>query len=154
MTALRAAGNWRRSPASGAAGKMEDRAGRLQQEALKRKERLRALRERQLQNQDQDEGEPVNKQLREDEDEEEVKHRELKLRNYVPEDKELKERQVPNAKPASVEDKVKDQLEAGKPEPVIEEVGPEKGCGKETGKIGEEDAESDSRTNPGETKRQ
>uniref|UniRef100_A0A3Q4AE52 Uncharacterized protein n=1 Tax=Mola mola TaxID=94237 RepID=A0A3Q4AE52_MOLML len=47
---------------------------------------------------------------------------ELKLRNYTPEDKELKQRQVPNTKPASVEDKVKDQLEAANPEPIIEEV--------------------------------
>uniref|UniRef100_A0A672LJ51 Coiled-coil domain-containing protein 12-like n=1 Tax=Sinocyclocheilus grahami TaxID=75366 RepID=A0A672LJ51_SINGR len=47
---------------------------------------------------------------------------ELKLRNYMPEDEELKERRVPKAKPASVEDKVKDQLEAANPEPVIEEV--------------------------------
>ncbi|XP_041046411.1 coiled-coil domain-containing protein 12 [Carcharodon carcharias] len=103
---------------------MADGAGKLQEEALRRKERLRVLRERQLQNRNQDEGEPENKQLREDEDkdDEEVKHRELKLRNYAPEDKELKERQVPKAKPASVEDKVKDQLEAGKPEPIIEEV--------------------------------
>uniref|UniRef100_A0A1A7XDC0 Coiled-coil domain containing 12 n=1 Tax=Iconisemion striatum TaxID=60296 RepID=A0A1A7XDC0_9TELE len=49
-------------------------------------------------------------------------HRELKLRNYTPEDQELKERQVPKVKPASVEDKVKDQLEAANPEPIIEEV--------------------------------
>lgn len=92
-------------------------------------------------------------------------HRELKLRNYAPEDEDLKERQVPKAKPASgkkfsvignlwktfknplwgqccltdcsfdscwlynvkyllfaVEDKVKDQLEAANPEPIIEEV--------------------------------
>nr|XP_025043863.1 coiled-coil domain-containing protein 12 [Pelodiscus sinensis] len=48
--------------------------------------------------------------------------RELKLRNYVPEDEELKKRKVPQAKPASVEDKVKDQLQAAKPEPIIEEV--------------------------------
>ncbi|KAH0627673.1 hypothetical protein JD844_003760 [Phrynosoma platyrhinos] len=48
--------------------------------------------------------------------------RELKLRNYTPEDEELKGRTVPQAKPASVEDKVKDQLEAAKPEPIIEEV--------------------------------
>ncbi|XP_009979166.1 PREDICTED: coiled-coil domain-containing protein 12, partial [Tauraco erythrolophus] len=47
---------------------------------------------------------------------------ELKLRNYEPEDEELKKRKVPQAKPASVEDKVKDQLEAAKPEPIIEEV--------------------------------
>ncbi|XP_072905327.1 coiled-coil domain-containing protein 12 [Hemitrygon akajei] len=101
---------------------MAEEAGRLQEQALKRRERLRALRERQLQNRDKDEKEPANKQFKEDDDEEEVKHRELKLRNYVPEDKELKERLVPNVKPVSVEDKVKDQLEAGKPEPVIEEV--------------------------------
>ncbi|XP_010281762.1 PREDICTED: coiled-coil domain-containing protein 12, partial [Phaethon lepturus] len=48
--------------------------------------------------------------------------RELKLRNYEPEDEELKKRKVPQAKPASVEDKVKDQLEAAKPEPIIDEV--------------------------------
>ncbi|NXG74228.1 CCD12 protein, partial [Baryphthengus martii] len=48
--------------------------------------------------------------------------RELKLRNYEPEDEELKKRKVPKAKPASVEDKVKDQLEAAKPEPIIDEV--------------------------------
>ncbi|CAL8361599.1 unnamed protein product [Arctogadus glacialis] len=48
--------------------------------------------------------------------------REIKLRNYTPEDEELKDRQVPKAKPASVEDKVKEQLEAANPEPIIEEV--------------------------------
>ncbi|MGH0164227.1 UNVERIFIED_CONTAM: hypothetical protein FKN15_055185 [Acipenser sinensis] len=48
--------------------------------------------------------------------------RELKLRNYTPEDEELRERQVPKAKPASVEEKVRDQLDAANPEPVIEEV--------------------------------
>ena len=81
------------------------------------------------------------------------------MRNYTPEDEELKDRQVPKAKPASgehlppledantctadrpdgvvsrdfwcsfvnffcfsVEDKVKEQLEAANPEPIIEEV--------------------------------
>ncbi|XP_026699208.1 coiled-coil domain-containing protein 12 isoform X1 [Athene cunicularia] len=63
-----------------------------------------------------------NKQLGEDDEEETVKHKELKLRNYEPEDEELKKRKVPQAKPASVEDKVKDQLEAAKPEPIIDEV--------------------------------
>ncbi|NWX93204.1 CCD12 protein, partial [Nothoprocta ornata] len=48
--------------------------------------------------------------------------RELRLRNYEPEDEELKKRKVPQAKPASVEDKVKEQLEAAKPEPIIDEV--------------------------------
>uniref|UniRef100_A0A9L0SGY8 Coiled-coil domain containing 12 n=1 Tax=Equus caballus TaxID=9796 RepID=A0A9L0SGY8_HORSE len=47
---------------------------------------------------------------------------ELRLRNYVPEDEDLKRRRVPPAKPVAVEEKVKEQLEAAKPEPVIEEV--------------------------------
>ncbi|XP_043921941.1 coiled-coil domain-containing protein 12 isoform X2 [Protopterus annectens] len=69
---------------------------------------------------DQDEGEPENKSPVEDKTEE--KHGEIKLRNYAPEDPVLRERQLPKANPASIEDKVKDQLEAAKPGPVIEEV--------------------------------
>ncbi|XP_042331454.1 coiled-coil domain-containing protein 12 isoform X2 [Sceloporus undulatus] len=70
-----------------------------------------------------DEAAPEAKQFRSDNEEEETpKYKELKLRNYTPEDEELKGRTVPQAKPASVEDKVKDQLEAAKPEPIIEEV--------------------------------
>ncbi|XP_046895607.1 coiled-coil domain-containing protein 12 [Hypomesus transpacificus] len=108
------------------ASKMERSVGSLQEQALKRKERLKALRGRQLQgrDQEQEDGEPERKRALEEEAEAEAeeRHRELKLRNYTPADEELKERQVPKAKPASVEDKVKDQLEAANPEPVIEEV--------------------------------
>ncbi|XP_074996983.1 coiled-coil domain-containing protein 12 [Calonectris borealis] len=124
--------------------------GRLEEEARRRRERLRALRQRTLQesesqknptvscyletigkssekvvgaaSKNKDSGEHENKQFREDDEEETVKHKELKLRNYEPEDEELKKRKVPQAKPASVEDKVKDQLEAAKPEPIIDEV--------------------------------
>ncbi|XP_036452435.1 coiled-coil domain-containing protein 12 [Colossoma macropomum] len=99
---------------------MERAAGSLQEQALKRKERLKALKERQLQGREPADGEPESKRALEEAEAE--KHRDLKLRNYTPEDEELKERQVPKAKPASVEDKVKDQLEAANPEPVIEEV--------------------------------
>ncbi|XP_064130730.1 coiled-coil domain-containing protein 12 isoform X2 [Loxodonta africana] len=70
---------------------------------------------------DKEDGEPKTKQLREEEEEGE-KHRELRLRNYVPEDEDLKKRRVPQAKPVAVEEKVKEQLEAAKPEPIIEEV--------------------------------
>ncbi|XP_077848668.1 coiled-coil domain-containing protein 12 isoform X2 [Macaca mulatta] len=70
---------------------------------------------------DKEDGEPRTKHLREEEEEGE-KHRELRLRNYVPEDEDLKKRRVPQAKPVAVEEKVKEQLEAAKPEPVIEEV--------------------------------
>ncbi|MGH0151276.1 UNVERIFIED_CONTAM: hypothetical protein FKN15_041019 [Acipenser sinensis] len=70
---------------------MELGKGSLQEEALKRKERLKALRNKQLQNRDPEDGEPESK--RSLEEIEEVKHRELKLRNYTPEDEELRERQ-------------------------------------------------------------
>ncbi|XP_046777139.1 coiled-coil domain-containing protein 12 isoform X4 [Gallus gallus] len=72
--------------------------------------------------QNKNSGEPEAKQFKGDEEEETVRHRELVLRNYDPEDEELKKRKLPPAKPASVEDKVKDQLEAAKPEPIIDEV--------------------------------
>nr|XP_046194878.1 coiled-coil domain-containing protein 12-like [Oncorhynchus gorbuscha] len=101
---------------------MEQSVGSLQEQALKRKERLKALRGRQLQVRDGEDGEPDRKRDRAEEEAEEERHRELKLRNYTPEDEELKERQVPKAKPVSVEEKVKEQLDAGKPESVIEEV--------------------------------
>uniref|UniRef100_A0A803VD22 Uncharacterized protein n=1 Tax=Ficedula albicollis TaxID=59894 RepID=A0A803VD22_FICAL len=55
--------------------------------------------------------------------------REIKLRNYDPEDAELKKRKLPPAKPASVEDTVKEQLEAAKPEPIIDEVVGKAGAG-------------------------
>ncbi|KAM7340508.1 hypothetical protein ACRRTK_001126 [Alexandromys fortis] len=93
--------------------------GRLEEEALRRKERLKALREK-TGRKDRDNGEPQTKKLREEE--EDGKHRGLRLRNYVPEDEDLKRRRVPQAKPVAVEEKVKEQLEAAKPEPVIEEV--------------------------------
>ncbi|XP_068179305.1 coiled-coil domain-containing protein 12 [Antennarius striatus] len=98
----------------------EKSIGSLQEQALKRKERLKAIRDRQLHGQEE-KGEPENKKALLEETTQE-KHRELKLRNYTPGDEELKQRQVPKAKPASVEDKVKDQLEAANPEPIIEEV--------------------------------
>uniref|UniRef100_A0A672Z352 Coiled-coil domain containing 12 n=1 Tax=Sphaeramia orbicularis TaxID=375764 RepID=A0A672Z352_9TELE len=78
---------------------MERNVGSLQEQALKRKERLKALRDKQL-HVKQDDGEPEKKKASLEETPEE-KHRELKLRNYTPEDEELKGRQVPKAKPAS-----------------------------------------------------
>ncbi|XP_073088387.1 coiled-coil domain-containing protein 12 isoform X4 [Manis javanica] len=75
--------------------------GRLEEEALRRKERLKALREK-TGRKDKEDGEPKTKQLREGEEESE-KHRELRLRNYVPEDEELKKRRVPQAKPVAVQ---------------------------------------------------
>ncbi|XP_051922103.1 coiled-coil domain-containing protein 12 [Hippocampus zosterae] len=101
---------------------MEKNIGSLQEQALKRKERLKALRDKQLHGREQEDGEPEHKKASLEEETPEKRHKELKLRNYTPEDDELKERQVPKAKPAAVEDKVEDQLKAANPEPIIEEV--------------------------------
>uniref|UniRef100_A0A8C5KPB4 Coiled-coil domain containing 12 n=1 Tax=Jaculus jaculus TaxID=51337 RepID=A0A8C5KPB4_JACJA len=84
--------------------------GRLEEEALRRKERLKALREK------------TGRKVRDVDVCVLRSPRELRLRNYVPEDEDLKRRRVPQAKPVAVEEKVKEQLEAAKPEPVIEEV--------------------------------
>ncbi|XP_038611773.1 coiled-coil domain-containing protein 12 isoform X1 [Tachyglossus aculeatus] len=123
--------------------------GRLEEEALRRKERLNALREK-TGRKAKEESEAKGQHRKEEEGEPE-RHRELKLRNYVPQDEELRKRKVPQARPASVEEKVKDQLEAAKPEPIIDEVGPEKRRGQEAGQAGEEDPEGHSRADPGAT---
>ncbi|XP_053915860.1 coiled-coil domain-containing protein 12 isoform X2 [Cuculus canorus] len=134
--------------------------GRLEEEAKRRKERLRALRQRTLQNKDL--GEPENKQFREDDEEETVKHKELKLRNYEPEDEELKKRKVPQAKPASDAGPVPPssgregegaaggrQAGAHHRRGGSDKLGPQEArlgfkarCSQETGEAGEEDAES------------
>ncbi|XP_028335300.1 coiled-coil domain-containing protein 12 [Physeter macrocephalus] len=124
------------------AGKMAATAagvGRLEEEALRRKERLKALREKTGRKpQVLGNKRPPGRGLLP------ITHRnchqaawwelpglaesicfgarELRLRNYVPEDEDLKKRRVPQAKPVAVEEKVKEQLEAAKPEPIIEEV--------------------------------
>ncbi|KAL1763269.1 hypothetical protein HispidOSU_030982, partial [Sigmodon hispidus] len=90
-------GAWGKMAAVAAAG-----VGRLEEEALRRKERLKALREK-TKRKDRDDGEPPTKQLREEE--EDGKHRGLRLRNYVPEDEDLKRRRGPQAKPVAVEEK-------------------------------------------------
>nr|XP_034340163.1 coiled-coil domain-containing protein 12-like [Arvicanthis niloticus] len=89
----------------------------LEEEALMLKEWLKALREK-TGCKDRGDGRPQRKRLREEEEE----HKEPRFWNYVPEDRDLKRWQVPQAKPVAVEEKVKKQLEDAKPEPVIEEV--------------------------------
>uniref|UniRef100_A0A8C8SWU5 Coiled-coil domain-containing protein 12 n=1 Tax=Peromyscus maniculatus bairdii TaxID=230844 RepID=A0A8C8SWU5_PERMB len=71
---------------------------------------------------DREDGESQTKRPREEE-EEDGKHRVLRLWNHVLEDEDLKRRRrVPQGRPVVTEENVKEQLEAAKPEPVIEEV--------------------------------
>ncbi|CAK8697598.1 coiled-coil domain-containing protein 12-like isoform X2 [Clavelina lepadiformis] len=82
--------------------------GNLEEEARKRKERLKALREQRKGN------EPAAKKEKVD-----LPKPELKLRNYEPVTEDLKTTQLSNAKPGIVEDHIKEQTESGLPQPTI-----------------------------------
>ncbi|KAG7190874.1 hypothetical protein KM043_006935 [Ampulex compressa] len=87
----------------------DDKIGSLEEEALKRKERLQALK-------------------RKNEDSKEIKSDALiklpkpKFRSYKPQDDSLKEQVLGNAKPGDVESEVQDQLSAANSKVVIEEL--------------------------------
>ncbi|CAG2121988.1 unnamed protein product, partial [Medioppia subpectinata] len=88
----------------------ETNVGHLEEEALKRKERLDRL-----------------KAMTAKENGDNNSHDRHALpkptfRSYNPNDEKLKERSLPKGKPESVEDQIKDQLSESKEEPVIDEV--------------------------------
>ncbi|XP_033624874.1 coiled-coil domain-containing protein 12-like [Asterias rubens] len=95
--------------------------GQLSAEALRRKERLKALRQKQHGDSENAENtEPPTKKIHIEEDVEEKKKPVFK--NYTPGDEALQDQIVPKADLPSVEEHIKDQLEAAKPAPVVDEV--------------------------------
>ncbi|KAH9505431.1 Coiled-coil domain-containing protein 12 [Bulinus truncatus] len=85
--------------------------GSLSDEALKRKERLKALRDRQS--------------VQSDTPPEEIESEKLPkpvFRSYKPESERLKELTVQSAKPSDVTSSIKDQLESGKTDHVVTDV--------------------------------
>uniref|UniRef100_T1ISS2 Coiled-coil domain-containing protein 12 n=1 Tax=Strigamia maritima TaxID=126957 RepID=T1ISS2_STRMM len=82
----------------------------LQEEARRRRERLLAFKQQRGSKKDNDENDNT-KQLPKP-----------IFRSYTPQSDSLKENKLPRANPGNVEEKIKDQLEAGKPTEVIEEV--------------------------------
>ncbi|XP_038078219.1 coiled-coil domain-containing protein 12-like [Patiria miniata] len=95
--------------------------GSMQEQAMRRKERLKALRQKQQpESEDTENTEPpAKKQLT---DEQITEERKPVFKNYNPGDDALKEQLLPKAQLPSVEEHIKDQLEAAKPAPVVEEV--------------------------------
>ncbi|XP_035214280.1 coiled-coil domain-containing protein 12-like [Stegodyphus dumicola] len=89
---------------------MELGSGKLMEEAQKRREKLANLRRR------------VEEQSDTQNDAPEVELPKPIFRNYTPNDDDLRNNQLPKAKPESVEVEIKDHLEATKPEPLIDEV--------------------------------
>ncbi|XP_046565106.1 coiled-coil domain-containing protein 12-like [Haliotis rubra] len=89
--------------------------GTLEDAARKRKERLRALREKKQENSKGDASEQS------DNNESESLPRPM-FRSYKPQDDGLKEHALDTIKPGDVENEVKHQIEAGKTKHIVEEV--------------------------------
>lgn len=103
---------------------MDTNVGHLEEEALRRKERLAALRKGNLkslgnrkpksENNDGSDGEG------DEMDEAERLFPKPLFRNYKPADESLKESQLPKPQLIEIENEIKDQLENGQPKPLIE----------------------------------
>ncbi|XP_002740668.1 coiled-coil domain-containing protein 12-like [Saccoglossus kowalevskii] len=97
--------------------------GSLQEEALKRKERLKALRRKhQGEIEETGDSEPPEKKIAGEAEEGNKEIRQPIFKNYKPENESLQDAVAERAQPEKVEEHIKDQLEAAKPEPVVEEV--------------------------------
>ncbi|WAR06341.1 CCD12-like protein [Mya arenaria] len=89
--------------------------GSLEETALKRKERLKNLKNK-------NKGDASENGQENDADTEKEKLPRPVFRSYKPLDESLKENSLPSVKPEDVADKVKSQLEASKTHDVLEEV--------------------------------
>ncbi|XP_072173708.1 coiled-coil domain-containing protein 12-like [Diadema setosum] len=97
-----------------------DNVGSLQEQALKRKERLKNLRKKQVREDDEDDASQAKRKAEEVLDGDEVKKPVFK--NYKPEDDTLQEHVLPKQDVPKVEEQVQDQLKAAVAKPVVEEV--------------------------------
>ncbi|XP_012283412.1 coiled-coil domain-containing protein 12 [Orussus abietinus] len=88
---------------------MTEKIGSLEEEALKRKERLQALKRK-------------NEESKENKNEESPNLPKPKFRSYRPQDDGLKDRVIEDAKVGNVEAEVQDQLSAANSKVVIEEL--------------------------------
>lgn len=95
-----------------ASDNIEINVGQLENEALKRKERLNALKRGELKTLD-----ASNSNKKEEED---LLFPKPIFRNYTPKDESLKPGVLPKPNLIEIEDQVKDQLDSGKPLPLIE----------------------------------
>lgn len=91
---------------------LESNIGNLEEEALKRKERLKLLRNK---------AKGKKNEEKESADDKEELPKPV-FRSYQPQDTVLKENILPKTKPESVEEEVQDHIAAGNPEPLINEV--------------------------------
>lgn len=93
----------------------DDSVGSLEEQALKRKERLRALREKNSAVKGTEEGHNGDASA----------HEALPkpvFRSYKPEDETLKEAVIPEVSPAAIEEEIKEKVAVGKPEDLAKDV--------------------------------
>ncbi len=96
--------------------------GNLEEEALRRKERLKALKRGDVKSLLDDE---KHRGADAGDDEDASKAAQIELlkpifRNYTPKDESLKPGTLPKPKLIEIENEIKDRLESGKPQPLIE----------------------------------
>ncbi|XP_071493490.1 coiled-coil domain-containing protein 12-like [Diadema antillarum] len=97
-----------------------DTVGSLQEQALKRKERLKNLRKKQEDDEDDASQAKRKAEVLDESNGDEVKKPVFK--NYKPEDDTLQEHVLPKQDVPKVEEQVQDQLKAAVAKPVVEEV--------------------------------
>lgn len=93
-----------------------DKVGHLEDEALKRKERLAELRKGNLKTL----GKVEKNESSEQDDESQLPFPKPLFRNYKPVDDALKSNQLPKPQLIEIENEIKDQLENGQAKPLIE----------------------------------
>ncbi|KAL1483571.1 hypothetical protein MTO96_001855 [Rhipicephalus appendiculatus] len=89
----------------------DEQVGSLEEQALKRKERLRALREKKTSANDAEDKPAVQGSLPKP-----------VFRSYRPEDEALKESVIPDISPAAIEQEIKEKIAVGDPEQLAKEV--------------------------------
>lgn len=93
----------------------DDQVGSLEEQALKRKERLRALREKKTGANDAEEGDKAKQPVPES-------LPKPVFRSYRPEDEVLKESVIPDISPAAIEEEIKEKIAVGDSEDLAKEV--------------------------------
>lgn len=91
--------------------------GRLEDEALRRKERLKALKRGDLKSLNENQNSEESSDIA---DKDEPSFPKALFRNYNPKDEGLKSNVLPRPDLTEIRNEIKDQLESGKPKPLIE----------------------------------
>ncbi|XP_068209515.1 coiled-coil domain-containing protein 12-like [Palaemon carinicauda] len=91
----------------------EEKVGTLEDEAVKRRQRLNALKKRRNKDNGPEPGDSQEKKEGQEEEDESLPSTQVLFRNYKPKSDNLEGAVMPSVEPADVEDLVRDQIEDG-----------------------------------------